>query len=81
MRIDVHTHVWPDRIAGVVLRSMVGVPAGTRTEEAIAYRERCIRRFARSVASTPQSPSGQLGTNPYTAVIVSVKCGGRTGRV
>jgi len=24
MRIDVHTHVWPDRIAGVVLQSMVG---------------------------------------------------------
>ncbi len=43
-------------------------------------RGRCIRRFARSVASTPQFLSGQLGTNPYTAVTVSVKCGGRTGR-
>ncbi len=35
MRIDVHTHVWPDRIAGVVLESMAGdfgyepVSAGT----------------------------------------------------
>ena len=35
MRIDVHTHVWPDRIAGVVLESMAGdfgyepVAAGT----------------------------------------------------
>ena len=30
MRVDVHTHVWPDRIADVVLRSMVqdmGLPA------------------------------------------------------
>ncbi len=43
-------------------------------------RERCIQRFARSAASTLLSLSGQLGTNPYIAVIVSVKCDGRIGR-
>jgi hypothetical protein len=24
MRVDVHTHVWPERIAGAVLESLVG---------------------------------------------------------
>ena len=39
----------------------VGVPAGTRAEGATVDRERCILRFARNVASTRLSPSGQLG--------------------
>ena len=57
-----------------------GVPAGTRTAGAMVDRERCIRRFAPSVASTPRSLSGQLGTNQYIAVTVSVRCDDRPGR-
>ena len=43
-------------------------------------RVRCIQRYAPSVASTLLSPSGQLGRDPYIAVIVSVKCDGKPGR-
>ena len=70
---------------------LVGVPAGPKAEGVLVVvvveeeeeeeeedSERCIQRFAHNVASTPLFLSGQLGTNPFTAMIVSVKCDGRS---
>ncbi len=49
----------------------VGVPAGTRTGGALVDRERCILRFARSVALILWFLSYPVATDRYTAATAS----------